>query len=169
MGDNWPESDPGDTLPPGRSARRLDDIDRRILDVLTRDARVSVRTLAERVHVSRSNAHARLDRLIGDGVITGFRAEIDPRKAGLDTSAHVALSIEQHSWRTVAAALRQVPYVVHIALLSGDHDALLLVRAPDNATLRHVVLDRVQRIEGVRHTRTWLCFEEFDANGAHWT
>ena len=67
----------------GRSARALDDVDRRILAELTRDGRVSVRTLAERVHVSRANAYARVDRLVGDGVITGYTAQIDPERAGL--------------------------------------------------------------------------------------
>ncbi|MET0641178.1 MAG: Lrp/AsnC family transcriptional regulator, partial [Jiangellaceae bacterium] len=113
------QTDGTQTWRTGRSARALDDVDRRILAELTRDGRVSVRTLAERVHVSRANAYARVDRLVGDGVITGYTAQIDPERAGLGTSAYVLLTIQQNTWREVAAALNALPYVEHFALVGG--------------------------------------------------
>ncbi|TDB77461.1 Lrp/AsnC family transcriptional regulator [Micromonospora sp. KC723] len=152
----------------GRSAAPLDEVDRRVLDELVRDGRISIRTLAERVHVSRTNAYARVERLLRDGVITGFGARVAPEPAGLGTSAYIALTIQQNSWREVSAELARVRYVEHVALLSGEHDVLALVRAPDNATLRDVVLDRVQGIAGVLSTRSWLVFEEFDGAGSPW-
>lgn len=152
----------------GRSAGRLDDVDRRIVDVLVADARTSVRSLAEQVHISRTNAYARVERLLRDGVITGFRATVRPERAGLGTSAYVSIGIQQDTWREVSAAMREVPYVVHAALVAGDHDVLALVRAPDNAALRDLVLDRVQSIPGVRSTRTWLVFDEWDNPRPTW-
>ncbi|MBM7495291.1 DNA-binding Lrp family transcriptional regulator [Micromonospora luteifusca] len=152
----------------GRSARALDEVDRRILDELVRDGRTSVRTLAERIHISRTNAYARVERLVRDGVITGFHAHVAPEAAGLGTSAYMALTIEQNTWREVSAELARVRYVEHVALLSGEHDVLALVRAPDNAALRDVVLDRVQRIAGVLSTRSWLVFEEFGGTQSPW-
>ncbi|WP_435818555.1 Lrp/AsnC family transcriptional regulator [Micromonospora lupini] len=146
----------------------MDEVDRRILDELVRDGRTSVRTLAERIHISRTNAYVRVERLLRDGVITGFRAQVAPEAAGLGTSAYMALTIEQNTWREVSAELAQVRYVEHVALLSGEHDVLALVRAPDNAALRDVVLDRVQRIAGVLSTRSWLVFEEFDGTQSPW-
>jgi DNA-binding Lrp family transcriptional regulator len=146
----------------GRTAGPLDDIDRRILDVLVRDGRAAIRALAERVHISRTNAYARVERLMRDGVITGFRAEVAPERAGLGTSAYVSITIEQNTWREVSARLARIRYVQHAALLGGDHDVLALVRAPDNAALRDLVLNQVQAIPGVLSTRTWLVFEEFD-------
>ena len=151
--------------PSGRTAPPLDDIDRAILRELTGDGRMSVRTLAERARISRTNAYARLERLVADGVITGFAARLDPARAGLGTSAYVLLTIDQNAWRTVFDELRAVPYVQHIALVGGDVDILMLVRTPDNATLRDVVLARVHAVEGVRSSRTWLVFEE--AAGRH--
>ena len=85
------------------------------------------------MHMSRTNAYARVERLIRDGVITGFRAQVAPEAAGLGTSAYIALTIEQNTWREVAAELARVRYIEHAALLGGDHDVLALVRAPDNA------------------------------------
>ncbi|WP_435209837.1 Lrp/AsnC family transcriptional regulator [Micromonospora sp. bgisy143] len=146
----------------------MDEVDRRILAELVRDGRTSVRTLAERIHISRTNAYARVERLVRDGVITGFRAQVAPEAAGLGTSAYMALTIEQNTWREVSAELAQVRYVEHVALLSGEHDVLALVRAPDNAALRDVVLDRVQRIAGVLSTRSWLVFEEFEGTQSPW-
>jgi DNA-binding Lrp family transcriptional regulator len=132
---------------------------------LTRSGRLSVRELAERIHLSRAQTYVRLDRLVGDGVITGFGAKLDPEAAGLATSAYVMVAIEQNSWREVAAQLQQIPYVEHLALVGGEFDVLVLVRAPDNASLRHVVLDRIQETRGVRSTRTALLFEELDGPG----
>ncbi len=152
----------------GRSAGPLDEVDRRILDELARDGRISIRNLAERVHVSRTNAYARVERLLRDGVITGFRARVAPEPAGLGTSAYIALTIQQNTWREVSAELARVRYVEHVALLSGEHDVLALVRAPDNATLRDVVLDRVQGIAGVLSTRSWLVFDEFEGTRSPW-
>ncbi|MGH8826282.1 MAG: Lrp/AsnC family transcriptional regulator [Jiangellaceae bacterium] len=150
------------------SARVLDDVDRLILDELARDGRMSIRTLAEKVHVSRANAYARVDRLLADGVITGFGAQVDPERAGLSTSAYVLLSIQQNAWREVASALGSLPYVEHFALVGGDFDVLALVRAPNNAELRHVVLERIQDVAGVLSTRTWLVFDEHLGQGARW-
>lgn len=69
----------------------------------------------------------------------------------------------------MSARLRQVRYVEHAALLAGDHDVLALVRAPDNAALRHLVLNEVQGIPGVLATRTWLIFDEFDGLSSPWS
>ncbi|MFC4109746.1 Lrp/AsnC family transcriptional regulator [Micromonospora zhanjiangensis] len=157
--------DPGRPVGP---ARPLDEVDRRILDALVRDGRTSIRTLAERIHISRTNAYARVERLIADGVITGFRARIAPEPAGLMTSAYVSLTIEQNTWREVSARLARMRYIEHAALLGGDHDVLALVRAPDNAALRDLVLNQVQGIPGVLSTRTWLVFEEFDGVETPW-
>jgi len=153
----------------GRSVRPLDGPDRLILSELIKDARTSIRSLAERVHVSRANAYARVDRLVADGVITGFSAQIAHERAGLGTSAYVSLSIEQNSWRDVSARLGRLPYVEHVSMLGADFDVLVLVRAPDNAALRDLVLDRIQSIPGVQTTRTWLVFDELPGPGPDWS
>lgn len=152
----------------GRSARALDTVDRQIIGELLGDGRKSIRAIAEEVHISRANAYARVNQLLADGVITGFSATLDPERAGLGTSAYVMLTIQQNTWREVSAALRELPFVEHFALVGGDFDVLTLVRAPDNAALRHIVLERIQEIDGVRGTRTWLIFDEHDGRGVDW-
>jgi len=138
----------------------LDEVDRQILAELTRDGRMSMRTLAERVHISRANAYARLDRLRTTGVVRGFRADVDPVAAGLGTSAYVTVNLNQAEWRDVGARLRALPGVAHLALVGGEFDVIMLVRARDNAALGRLVLDEIQGMPGVVNTRTLLVFEE---------
>ncbi|MGW2256573.1 Lrp/AsnC family transcriptional regulator [Streptomyces sp. NPDC001780] len=153
---------PGGGAGPAPPPRQLDAIDRDILRILRTDGRASIRSVAERVHVSRANAYARINRLIDDGVIRGFGARIDHERAGQGASAYITLKIVQNSWRTVREQLQELPGAAHIALVSGDFDVLLLVHTPDNRTLRELVLTRIQAIPEVLSTRTLLVFEETD-------
>ncbi|WP_345633013.1 Lrp/AsnC family transcriptional regulator [Rugosimonospora acidiphila] len=152
----------------GRLAVRLDDVDRAIIGELVRDGRMSIRALADKVHISRANAYSRVGRLVEEGAITGFTAVLDPSRVGLSTAAFINLTIDQSAWRSVAEKLREVPYVDHIALVGGDYDVLVSVQAPDNVALRSVVLERLNSIPGVRSTRTWLVFEESKGVGVNW-
>lgn len=138
----------------------LDDTDQRILAALVRDGRMSMRSLAERLHISRANAYARVERLQSSGAIRGYHADVDPAASGLQTSAYVTLNVRQADWRTVREQLRTLPGIVHIALVGGEFDVVLLVRARDNADLRRLVLDEIQGMPGVVTTRTLLVFEE---------
>lgn len=138
----------------------MDDVDRRILAELTRDGRMSMRALAERLHISRANAYARVQRLQSSGVIRGFTVDVDPVASGLGTSAYVTLNIRQVEWRSVRERLRALPGVERISLVGGEFDVILLVRARDNADLRHLVLGTIQGMPGVISTRTLLVFEE---------
>jgi DNA-binding Lrp family transcriptional regulator len=140
----------------------LDEVDERILDLLRRDGRASMSALAEAVHISRASAYTRVNRLVESGVISGFSARIDPVKAGQHASAYVSLSIDQTSWQEVRARLAVIRGIEHIALLGGDSDVLLLVRARDNGDLRRVVLEELQAIPAVKSTRTSLVFEDFE-------
>uniref|UniRef100_UPI0030F443A1 Lrp/AsnC family transcriptional regulator n=1 Tax=Streptomyces sp. GSL17-111 TaxID=3121596 RepID=UPI0030F443A1 len=146
----------------GLPARPLDAVDRQILGILQTDGRASVRAVSDRVHISRANAYARINRLVEDGVIRGFSARIDHERAGQGASAYVTLKIVQNTWRTVRAQLEQLPGATHIALVSGDFDVLLLVHTRDNRALRELVLTRIQAIPEVLSTRTLLVFEETD-------
>ncbi len=165
--------DGGESRPAGGQVARapvhaLDDIDRRLIEGLVRDGRISVRALAASVPISRAHAYARLERLHNTGIIAGDAAQIDFDAAGLHSSAYVALSIRQDSWRGISAALRELAFVYHFSLLGGDYDVLVLVRAPTNAALRDVVFERLQSLDGVLSTKTWLIFDEANGPGAEW-
>ena len=133
-------AEPPEAGPAPPPARPLDAIDQDILQMLQADGRASIRSVAERVHVSRANAYARINRLIEDGVIRGFGARVDHERAGQGTSAYITLKIVQNSWRTVREQLRR-----------AGEPASLEFRAPITRPRRIVVLikgDTLLRVDG---------------------
>lgn len=138
----------------------LDDVDRSILSELLSDGRVSISDLAGRVHISRATAYARMQRLRDDGVIRTIRAEVDPAKLGLSLGAIILGDIEQASWRRVRERLMRLPGVERLALTSGGHDFVLMVRAPDLTALRDLVLLKLHDMPEVRTTQTMLLLDE---------
>jgi len=140
----------------------LDSIDRRIVAELSRDGRLSVRTLADRVHISRTAAHNRLQQLQQRGVITGFGAQIDRRSIGLHISALVVVRIGEVSWEEIAAKLATLPFVEKVQAVSGDIDIILTVSAPDHEQLSQAILRDIHDMPGVVSTRSHLILEEID-------
>ena len=141
---------------------QLDETDRLIVAALRADGRLSMRALAERLHLSRANVYTRVERLQRDGVITGYTAQVDPVRYGYGLSAYVYLDIAQRSWKVVRQQLLSMPEVDHVALISGEHDILVRVRTHDAASLRDVVLTRLQDMPQIRATQTVVIFEEAD-------
>ncbi|MEP6598414.1 MAG: Lrp/AsnC family transcriptional regulator [Actinomycetota bacterium] len=145
----------------GRSVvPELDGTDRRIIAALRADGRLSMRALAEQLHISRAGAYVRVERLQRDGVITGFSAVVDPERYGFDISAYVYLKISQHSWKAVRRRIAEIPEVWHGALVSGENDLVLLVRTHDAASLRDLVLNRLQTMQDIVSTQTVIILDE---------
>lgn len=144
----------------------VDPTDERILALLCEDGRMSMRTLAERAGISRAGAYARVERLRNSGVIAGFSVRLDPAKLGLRVTAHIVVTLEQHSWREALAAFNAMPEVAYCAVMAADHDALLIVRAPDVDAVRDVVLERLHQVPGVRRTRTLLVLDDIVGSDA---
>lgn len=138
----------------------LDDIDRRLLDVLSSDGRISVNELANQANVSRATAYNRFDKLRARGVITGFHADIDPQAIGLTVTALVLVNVEQKAWKTSLQELGDLPGVDHVALTSGPFDFVLTVRVPDVGALRDVLLVQLQAMRQVRSTQTVFVLDE---------
>ncbi|MFN2451402.1 MAG: Lrp/AsnC family transcriptional regulator [Candidatus Dormibacteria bacterium] len=159
--DRTPPADPPGSKPPGRPApRALDAVDRAILVALRDDGRLSTAALAERVGVSRAGAYARLERLRAAGVLTGASVRVDPTSVGVGITALVQLSCKQPAWRVLRDSLASMAEIEWAGLTTGEHDAVLLVRVSDVETLRDVLLERLQAIEGVHNTETVFVLEE---------
>ncbi len=145
----------------GRSARpRLDEVDHRLVELLATDARRSVNHVAELVGVSRANAYQRIARMRAEGVITGFTVVTDPHRLGLEVAALIVVNSDQRSWRELRAELRELPGAEYVALTAGGFDFVVLVRVADVETLRDVVLERLQAMDGVRSTQTMFILDE---------
>jgi len=138
----------------------LDDLDQRVVAELQADGRISMRALAQRMHISRAGCYARVERLHREGVITGYSAMVDSRRLGRGLSAFVYVKIRQHSWKQVRQAMRQVSEIEHGYLVTGDNDLLLFIRTRDADSLRDLVLNQLQAMEDVQSTHTVLVFDE---------
>ena len=134
---------------------RMDDIDRRILAELQEHGRLTVTELADRVRLTAAPCHRRLRELERTGVITGYRAVLDPAAVGLGFEALVSVTLDRGDAATVTAfeaALAEIPQIRHAERLFGDPDYLLRVVATDlneYAALRDhklATLPGVQRI-----------------------
>ena len=138
----------------------VDRLDRAIIAELSIDARLSIRTLADRVHISRTQTHNRVQRLIADGVLTSFAAQVDRKALGLNVTAVVIVKIGNVPWPGMAAALAELPFVEKVQAVSGDIDFLLTVSAPDNEQLSAVILSQIHDMPGVVSTRSHVILDE---------
>lgn len=138
----------------------LDDVDRRMIDELRLDGRVSIPALAERIGVGRATAYSRFDRLVDEGVIRRFTAIVDPPSVGLQVAALVMVNVEQGRWRDVQAELGGLTGVEWIGLATGPFDFVLLVRCEDLTRLRDVVLVELHAVAGVGSAQTVVLLDE---------
>jgi DNA-binding Lrp family transcriptional regulator len=138
----------------------LDEVDERLVHHLVRDGRVSISALAERAGVSRATAYSRFDRLVDQGVVTGFSAAVDPVKVGLPVTALILVNIDQHSWQTLRREWQTLPGLEYLAFTSGGFDVVMVVRVADVVALRDVVLVRLQGSPHVRSTQTIFILDE---------
>lgn len=159
MGGNSDQS-VGFGAPIGDANRQIDDVDRAILAALLADGRMSFSELAERCHVSRSTAHARVDRLRRIGAITGFTATLDPALLGYGICALIFLKIRQHGWREVRDAIVEVQGVESLMMCAGEYDLVATVRSPDMAHFRDALLVQLHAIEGVLGSSTAFVLDE---------
>jgi len=133
----------------------LDDLDRRILDALAQNGRLTNVQLAEQLPLTHSAISRRVARLERDGVITGYGAQIDPRALGVTLTAFVGVQRDPAAAvDDMVAALRVIPEVSDAWIVSGDHDFMLLIQAADLQAFSDALLNRIQRVPGVTATRS---------------
>lgn len=150
------------------SWHHLDQIDRAILEVLGREGRISVADLARRVGLSKSPTQARLRRLEAEGVITGYRALMDPIQLGLDHVAFVEVRLNDTREAALAAfnaAIAQVPEIEEAHLIAGNFDYLLKVRTQDMARYRAVLAEKISTLPHVAGTSTYVAMQAVKEGG----
>ena len=140
----------------------LDDIDRKMIDALREDGRRTAPHLAELIGIGRATAYHRFDRLVGEGLVAGFSARVDPKAIGWTVSAIVLVNVRQGLWRNLREELSALPGVQWLGVATGRFDFIMLVRADSLEHLRDVALYELQQIEGVRSAETVVLLDEID-------
>ena len=133
----------------------IDKLDVALLGALTRDARAGVVELAATLGVARNTVQSRLRRLEEDGLLVGFRPDLDLERAGVDVVAFMALEIVQGRLQDVIAELTGVPEVLEVHATTGREDLLVRVATTTQASLQDLI-EQVISIPGVSHSSTTL-------------
>lgn len=143
--------------PPADPAEGLDETDLALLRLLLEDARRSQRQLGQLVSMSAPAVGARVARLERLGIVTGYRVELSWPKLGLPLVAYIGAVTGQHGEQpAVIAALREMPEVEQVDMLTGPLDLMIRVRVRDHEHLRHCLIDGVWRIPGIQRTETFV-------------
>lgn len=140
----------------------LDGFDRRIIEALLDDGRMTVTDLAARVGLSKTPCQVRLRRLIAEGYIRGFRAVIDPARLGIDHVAFIEARLSDTREAALAAfnaAVRGIPEVEECHMIAGHFDYLLKVRTADIARYRAVLAEKISNLPFVASTSTFVAME----------
>jgi Lrp/AsnC family leucine-responsive transcriptional regulator len=127
----------------------MDAIDRRMLEILQSDGRISNAALAEQLHLSPSPCLRRLRALEREGVIRAYRAELDRARLGLGLTVFIDLKIEGHSEHTAEAiskVLLAAPEVISAHIVSGSADFRLEVAVPDLAGYERFMFDTLLKL-----------------------
>lgn len=135
----------------------LDDIDRRILEELQTDGRITNQDLSEQVGLSPSPCLRRLRQLEGSGVIAGYVALINPEAVGLSVTAFIRVRLDQQDDRHLALfeeAVGSFPEIMECYLMTGDADYQLRVVVDSLQAFEDFLRYKLTRIEGVAQVTT---------------
>ncbi len=138
----------------GRLMAAIDELDARLIELLTAEPRIGVLEASRRLGVARGTVQARLDRMQQRGVITGYGPDIDPAAIGHAVTAFVTLELTQAGGRAqVAEWLARIDEVLEAHTITGPGDVLCRVVARGNADLQRVI-DTIVDVPGVVRTST---------------
>lgn len=139
----------------------VDSLDRKILSIISQNARIPFRDVAAQCGVSRAAVHQRVQRMFDMGVITGSGYHVNPKSIGYSTCTYVGLILEKGSlYRQVTEELDQIPEVVECHFTTGRYTMMIKLYARDNSHLMELLNTRIQEIPGVTSTETLISLDQ---------
>ena len=139
---------------------KIDNLDRKILQIIMRNARIPSKDVTVECGVSRAAIHQRIQRMIDMNVITGSGYNVDPRVLGYATCTYIGVKLERGSmYRDVVPELEKIREVVECHFTTGPYTMLIKLYARDNQHLMELLNDKIQHIAGVTATETLISLE----------
>ena len=139
----------------------IDDLDKKILTIITHNARIAFKDVAERCGVSRAAVHQRVQRMFDIGVIIGSGYQVNPKMLGYNLCVYVGLTLERgHMYRQVCAELDKIPEIVESQFTLGAYSMLIKLYARDDKHLMHLLNTKIQAIPGIANTETLTTLDE---------
>ncbi len=140
---------------------KIDQLDRKILSILSTNARIPFKDVAAECNVSRAAIHQRVQHLIDAGVIMGSGFDVNPKSLGYSTCTYVGITLERGSmYKDVVERLRHIPEVVECHFTTGPYTMLVKLYARENEQLMQLLNGRLQSIPGVVATETLISLEQ---------
>ncbi len=140
---------------------KIDALDKKILDIIVKNARIPSKDIAAVCGVSRAAIHQRIQKLSDMGVITGSGYHINPKALGYATCTYIGVKLEKGSmYRDVVPELEKIPEVVECHFTTGPYSMLIKLYARDNQHLMKLLNDKIQMIHGVIDTETLISLEQ---------
>ena len=140
---------------------QIDNLDRKILDIITKNARIPYLEVARECGVSGAAIHQRVQRLIRTGVIKGSEFKVDPVMVGFRTCAYIGVFLDHAGhYREVIKKFRDIPEIIECHYTTGNYSLFIKVYTRDNEHLRIILTDRIQTIPGIIRTETLISLEE---------
>ena len=138
---------------------KIDNLDRKILSILSKNARIPFKDVAAECNVSRAAIHQRVQHLIEGNVIMGSGFDVNPKSLGYCT--YVGITLERGSmYKDVVARLQHIPEIVECHFTTGPYTMLVKLYARDNEQLMHLLNGQLQDIPGVVATETLISLEQ---------
>lgn len=140
---------------------QLDDIDIKILEIITRNARLPFKDVATECGISRAAVHQRVNRMMDMEVIVGSGYHIDPKKVDYMTCTYIGIFLDKGGlYESVADNLEKIPEVVECHYTTGQYAIFAKVYAHNNEHLKQILSEKIQKIPGVTSTETFISLEE---------
>ena len=140
---------------------KIDELDRKILEIISQNARVPIKDVAAECGVSRAAIHQRVQRLIDVGVIMGSAYLTNPKSLGFHTCTYVGITLERGSmYKNAVEELYNIPEIVECHYTTGPYSMLVKLYARDNEHLMNLLNERMQHIDGVISTETLISLEQ---------
>src|SRR5512133_1633695 len=140
---------------------QIDHLDRKILDIITKNARIPYLEVARECGVSGAAIHQRVQRLIKIGVVKGSEFRVDPVMVGFKTCAYIGIFLDHPGhYRDVITKLKDIPEIIECHYTTGNYSLFIKVYTRDNEHLREVLTEKIQTISGVARTETLISLEE---------
>ncbi len=140
---------------------KIDELDKKILDIISKSARIPFKDVAVECGVSRAAVHQRVQRLMDLGVITGSGYHINPKKLGFHTCTYVGLNLAKGSmYKEAIEELKRIPEIVEAHFTTGPYSVIIKLYARDNEHLMNLLNERIQEIPGVMATETMISLDQ---------
>ncbi|MFN4255613.1 MAG: Lrp/AsnC ligand binding domain-containing protein [Saprospiraceae bacterium] len=139
----------------------IDQLDKKILAKLMEDGKTPYTDIAKELFVSSGTIHVRMKKLEGLGIVKGASLTVDYHKLGYDITAFLGIYLDKSSlYDEVSAQLAAIPEIVDAHYTTGLYSIFAKIVCKDTFHLRQVLHDKIQKIQGIQRTETFISLEQ---------